>query len=102
MNGMWLLSQLVSRHVDRQKMELLQYLADNGACDAEHAIGIEDVDVKPSILRSMVSRKVVRRAPSGGYFLDPSRVDQAFGASNRFILYAMGAFVLAFFAIMLW
>lgn len=98
MTLMW----LVSRHVDRQKRELLQYLSDNGACDARHAIDLSGVDVKPAILRSMLSRKVVKRTESGRYFLDPSRIDEAYGASNGFILYAMGAFLLVFFVIMLW
>jgi hypothetical protein len=93
---------LVSYHVNHQKRELMQYLADNGACDAEHALGLGGVDVKPSILRSLVSRNVVKRTASGRYFLDPSRVHEAYGASNRFIIYAMGAFVLAFLAIMMW
>ena len=93
---------LVARHVDRQKRELLQYLSDNDACDAEHAIDLSDIDVKPSILRSMISRKIVNRTPSGSYFLDRSRVHAAYGASNSFILYAMGAFILVFLAIMLW
>lgn len=93
---------LVSRYVDRQKRELLQYLSDNGACDAEHAIDLSGVGVKPSILRSMISRNIVKRAASGRYFLDPSRVHEAYGASNSFILYAMGAFILVFLAIMLW
>lgn len=93
---------LVSRHVDRQKRELLQYFLDNGACDAQHAIDLVGVDVKPSILRSMMSRNIVKQAASGRYFLDPSRVHEAYGASNSFILYAMGAFILVFLAIMLW
>ena len=93
---------LVSRHVDRQKRELLQFLADNGAVDAEHAIGLGGVDVSPSILRSMMSRNIVKRAASGRFFLDPSRVHEAYGASNRFILYAMGATVLGFLIIMWW
>ena len=96
------LSGLVSRYVDRQKRELLQYLWDRGACDAEHAISLADVAVKPSILRSMIARNIVKRTPSGRYFLDPSRVDEAYGASNSFILYAMGAFILVFLVIMLW
>lgn len=93
---------LVARHVDRQKRELLQYLSDNDACDAEHAIDLSDIDVKPSILRSMISRKIVNRTASGSYFLDRSRVHAAYGASNSFILYAMGAFILVFLGIMLW
>lgn len=93
---------LVSRYVDRQKRELLQYLLDNGACDADHAIDLSSVGVKPSILRAMIARNIVRRTASGRYFLDPSRVHEAYGASNSFILYAMGAFLLAFLVIMLW
>lgn len=92
---------LVARYVDRQKRELLQYLSDNHACDAEHAIDLSGVGVKPSILKSMITRNVVKRTASGRYFLDPSRVHEAWGASNRFILYAMGAFVLAFLVIVL-
>jgi hypothetical protein len=92
----------VARHVDRQKRELLQHLLASGASDAEHAIDLSGVDVKPSILRSMISRKIVMRTASGRYFLDPSRVHEAFGASNSFILYAMGAFILAILVIMLW
>ena len=98
MSLMW----LVSRYVDRQKQELLQYLSDNGACDAEHAIHLSGVDVKPSILRAMISRNIVKRTPSGRYFLDLSRVPEAYGASNSFILYAMGAFILVFLVIMFW
>ena len=93
---------LVARHVDGQKRALLQYLADNGACDAEHAIDLAYIDVSPSILRSMLSRNVVRRTASGRYFVDLSRIDQAYGASNRFLLYAFGAMILAFLVIMLW
>ena len=93
---------LVSRYVDRQKREFLQYLWERGACDAEHAIDLSGVDVKASILRSLVSRNVVRTTASGRYFLDPSRLGEANGASNRFILYAMGAFLLVFLVIMLW
>jgi len=98
MSLMW----LVSRHVDRQKRELLQYLLDNDAVDAEHAIDLSDIAVKPSILRSMTSRNIVKRAASGSYFVDRSRVHDAYGASNGFILYAIGAFLLAFVVIMLW
>lgn len=98
MSALW----LVSRYVDRQKGELLQYLLDSGACDAEHAVYLSGVGVKPSILRAMISRDIVKQTASGRYFLDQSRVHEAFGASNRFILYAMGAFLLAFLAIMLW
>lgn len=93
---------LVAGHVDRQKREMLQYLSDNGACDAESAIDLSGVDVKASILRSLISRNIVKRTASGRYFVDPSRVDEAYGASNSFILYAMGAFVLVFLVIMLW
>jgi hypothetical protein len=93
---------LVSRHVDRQKRELLQYLSDSGACDAQHAIDLASVDVKPSILRAMIARNIVKRTPSGKYFLDQSRVHEAYGASNSFILYAMGAFILLFLVIMFW
>ena len=90
MTLMW----LVSRHVDRQKRELLQYLP--GAIDLAY------IDVKPSILRSMISRKIVTRTAAGRYYVDRSRVHQAYGASNSFILYAMGAFILVFLLIMLW
>ena len=93
---------LVSGHVDRQKRELLQYLLDSGACDAEHAIHLSGVDVKPSILRAMISRNIVKRTASGTYFLDPARVHEAYGASNSFIAWAMGAMILAFLVIMLW
>jgi hypothetical protein len=93
---------LVSRHVDRQKRELLQYLLDNDACDADRAVDLSYIDVRPSILRSMISRKIVTRTASGGYFVDRTRVHQAYGASNSFILYAMGAFLLVFLLIMLW
>ena len=95
MSLMW----VVSRYVDGQKRELLQYLSDSGALDAAHAIDLSDVDVKPSILRAMISRNIVKRTASGKYFLDPSRVGEAYGASNSFILYAMGAFILAFLVI---
>ena len=95
MSLMW----LVARHVDGQKRELLQYLSDNGAHDAAHAIDLSDVDVNPSILRAMVSRNIVKRTASGKYFLDPSRVGEAYGASNSFILYAMGAFILVLLVI---
>ena len=98
MSLMW----FVSGYVDRQKQELLQYLLDNGACDAAHAIYLSGVDVKPSILRSMLSRSIVKQTASGKYFVDQSRVHEAPGASNRFILYAMGAFILVFLVIMLW
>lgn len=93
---------MVSRHVNQQKRELMEYLLHRGACDAEHAIGLSGTGVKPSILRSLVSRKIVCQTETGRYFLDPSRVHEAYGASNHFILCAMGAFMLAFLAIMLW
>lgn len=93
---------LVGRHVDRQKRELIDYLWERGACAPEHAIALTRVDVRPSILRSMTARQVVRQAPSGRYYLDPSRVHDAYGASNRFILSAMGAFLLVFFLIIWW
>ena len=93
---------LVSRHVDRQKRELLQYLSESGASDAEHATDLSGVDVRPSILRAMISRNIVKQTASGRYFLDPSRVHEAYGASNSFILYAMGAFILAIVVIILW
>ena len=93
---------LVSGYVDRQKRELLQHLSDNGACDARHAIDLSDFDVKPSILRSMIGRNIVKRTPAGRYFLDQSRVHEAYGASNSFILYAMGAFILLVLVIMIW
>ena len=98
MSLMW----LVSRHVDRQKRELLQYLGDSGAYDAEHAINLSGFAVKPSILRAMISRNIVKQTASGRYFVDPSRVHEAYGASNSFILYAMGAFILVFLVIMVW
>ena len=97
-----ILMGLVARHVDRQKRELLEHLQYRGAHDAEHAIDLSGVDVKASVLRSMISRNIVRRTASGRYFVDASRVDQAYGASNGFILYAMGAFILVFLLIMLW
>ena len=98
MTFMW----LVSRHVDRQKRELLQYLSDNDACDAERAIDLAYVDVKPSILRSMISRKIVTRTAAGRYFVDRSRVHQAYGASNSFILYAMGTSLVVMLVIIFW
>ena len=82
--------------------ELLQYFLDNGAYDAETAINLAGVDVRPSILASMLSRNIVKRTASGEYFVDRSRTHEAYGASNRFILYAMGAFILVFLVIMLW
>jgi hypothetical protein len=93
---------LVSRYVDRQKRELLQYLWDSGACDSEHAIDLSGVAVKASIVRAMIARNIVKRTSSGRYFLDQSRVHEAYGASNSFILYAMGAFILLFLVIMFW
>src|SRR5689334_2836263 len=91
-----LLMSLVAGHVDRQKRELLQYLSDNGAHDARNAIDLAGIDVKPSILESMISRNIVKRTSSGRYFVDLSRVHEAAGASNAFILYAMGVFLLVF------
>jgi hypothetical protein len=93
---------LVSQYDNEQKRELLQYLLDNGACDAQHAIGVGGLGVKPSILSAMMSRNIVKRTHSGLYFVDPSRINEAWGASNRFILYAMGAFLLAFLVIIIW
>ena len=90
---------LLSRHVDRQKRELLQYLLDNDAGDPAHAITLAGTGVRPSILKSMLSRKIVIRTGEDRYYLDRSRVHEAYGASNRFILYAMGAFILAFLII---
>lgn len=98
MSALW----LVGRFVDGQKRELLEHLWAHGACDAEHAIGLGGFGVRPSILRSLMSRKIVMQAPSGRYFVDPSRMHEAYGASNRFILGAMGAFLVVFFIIMLW
>ena len=69
---------------------------------AEHAIDLSGVAVKASILRAMIARNIVKRTPSGRYFLDQSRVHEAYGASNSFILYAMGAFILLFLVIMFW
>ena len=93
---------LVSRHVDNQKRELLQYFLDNGAYDPGTAIDLYLPDIKPSILRSMMSRKIVKQTASGRYYVDPSRTHEAYGASNSFILYAMGAFLLVFLVIALW
>ena len=93
---------LVARHVDGQKRELIEYLRDQYACDPEHAIDLAGVGVKPSILRSLVSRKVVRQNESGRYYLDPAREHEAFGASNRFILFALGASIVGMLIIMLW
>ena len=92
---------LVARHVDGQKRELIEYLRGRYACDAEHAITLAGVGVKPSILRSLLSRNVVRQTASGMYYLDPAREHEAFGASNRFILYALGATLVAIVVIML-
>lgn len=92
---------LVSRHVDNQKRELLRYLLDNDACDRAHAITLAGTGVRPSILSSMLARNIVIRTGDDRYFLDRSRVHEAYGASNRFILYAMGAFILAFLLIAL-
>jgi len=50
----------------------------------------------------MISRNIVKRTPAGRYHVDQSRVHEAFGASNSFILYAMGAFILVLLLIMLW
>ena len=93
---------LVSQHVNRQKRELLQYFLDNGATEPQYAIDLSGFDVKSSILRSLVSRNIVKQTASGTYFVDPSRAHEAYGASNSFILYAMGAFLLAILFIILW
>jgi hypothetical protein len=92
---------LVARHVDRQKRELIEFLRDLHACDPEHAVDLAGAGVKPSILRSLLSRKVVRQTPAGKFYLDPAREHEAYGASNRFILYALGATILGILAIML-
>ncbi|HET7457361.1 MAG TPA: hypothetical protein VFJ74_06880 [Gemmatimonadaceae bacterium] len=92
----------MSQYDNGRKRELLQYLWDRGACDAAHAIDLSGADVAPSVLKSMVSRNVVRRTASGRYFLDASRVNEAYGASNKFILYALGATIVAMLVIMLW
>lgn len=96
-----ILSMLVGRYVDQQKRELLEYLWERGACDTAHAIDLSGIDVKPSILRALTSRNVVKRTASGKYFLDPSRVHEAWGASNRFILCAIGVSIVAIIVIML-
>ena len=98
MSLMW----LVSRHVDRQKRELLQYLLDNDAVDAEHAIDLSDIAVKPSY-PEVDDLAEHREASSIRQLLRRSiTVHDAYGASNGFILYAIGAFLLAFVVIMLW
>ena len=97
-NVLW----LVARNVDGQKRELLQFLWDHGACDAEHAIGLSGADLNPSILRSLVSRNVVKQTATGLYYFDPSRVNEAYGASNRFILCALAATLIGLFVIMIW
>ena len=51
-------------------------------------------------LSGPVAQTVLRQA--GRYFLDPSRVNEAAGASNSFILYSIGGFILVFLVIMLW
>jgi len=97
-----ILMSMVARHVDRQKRALMQYLLDNDAIDAARAVDIADAGATPSIVKSLISRKIVRQAAPGRYYLDPSRVSEAYGASNSFILYAMGAMIAAFLVIMLW
>jgi hypothetical protein len=93
---------LVSQYDNSRKRELLQYLWDRGAFDGAHAIDLSSAGVSSSVLKSMLSRNVVKRTASGKYFLDASRVHEAYGASNRFILYALGATLVGMLVIMLW
>jgi hypothetical protein len=86
--------QLVTRYVDRQKDELLSHLWANNALAPSRAIDLSAFPVKRSILQEMINRKIVLRASSGRYYLDPSRMDRAYGASGKFVLYAIGVMVL--------
>ena len=92
---------LVTRHVDRQKNELLHYLWASDALSPERAIDLSTFPVKRSILQEMMSRRIVLRASSGRYYLDPSRIDRANGASGKFLLYAMGFMLLFIFGLWL-
>jgi hypothetical protein len=49
----------------------------------------------------MINRKIVLRASSGRFYLDPSRMGSAHGASNRFLLYAFGFMILSILALAL-
>lgn len=92
---------LVGQYDNRRKRALMEYLWERGALDAAHAIALSGTGTSPSVLKSLVSRKVVIRTPADRYYLDESRVNDAWGASNKFILYALGATVVAILVIML-
>lgn len=85
---------LVSRYVDRQKDELMHHLLARNAVAPERAIDLSAFPIKRAILQEMINRKIVLRAPSGKFYLDPYRMNRAYGASGKFILYAIGVMVL--------
>lgn len=92
---------LVTRYVDRQKDELMSHLWANNAIAPQRAIDLSTFPVKRSILQELINRKIILRAPSGKFYLDPSRMDRAYGASGKFVLYAMGFMLLFILAIAL-
>ncbi|HST60208.1 MAG TPA: hypothetical protein VLK84_15990 [Longimicrobium sp.] len=94
-------SRLVTRYVDGQKDELLSHLWANNALAPNRAIDLSTFPVKRSILQEMINRKIVLRASSGRFYLDPSRMDRAHGASGKFVLYAIGAMLLCILVIAL-
>ncbi len=87
--------------MDRQKDELLSHLWESDALAPESAIDLSTFPVKRSILQDMINRKIVLRASSGRFYLDPSRMGSAHGASNRFLLYAFGFMILSILALAL-
>lgn len=98
MNIFW----LVTRHVDRQKDALLAYMLDCRAYDASSAVDLARYPVKPSILKEMMNRRIALRTPGGRYYVDIARLDDRHGASNRFILLAIGLTALAILLIALY
>lgn len=85
----------VTRHVDAQKAELINYLIDVNALDARSAVDLTGMKLSQSVLREMMNRKIVVKTSGGKFFVDATRVNQAVGASNSFILWAMGLSLLA-------
>jgi hypothetical protein len=91
--------RLVTRYVDQQKDELLSHLWAMNAIAPERAIDLSTFPVKRSILQDMINRKIVLKASPGKFYLDPSRMDRAHGASGRFLMYAF-AFMILFVVVL--
>lgn len=85
----------VARHVDSQKADLINYLLGVEAVHPGRAVDLEGMAISKSVLKEMMNRKIVMKTSSGKYYVDPSKIHEAHGASDKFILYALG-FMIAF------